>query len=492
MPAPPNRAVWEWEPQVAIDSSGVLWAVGGHCPFVDQYGPCGAPTEGPGRADILAVWRSDDAGHSWRFVADPLSAPGGLGAVTDTPASSDPDIAVSPQPRPGKPPILATVSLYGASSALAVSPDGGHSWAIVPAVGVPGQDRPWLAASGTCDLFLEYDPIADLAGAATVPRVERYDACAIAAAAPGITTALAATSQPIEPLANVVTQGDQLPGRLSAGRAGLYGAYLSCDASSACTVAVAKSTDSAKSWTDQVLPSPTLLIAADPTFPLSASADATGKVGVAVTDHHHVDVWLSSDDGATWPVAHRAVDAGLGWTLANVPSVAVRGSDVVVSWYGSPPSTGVQSWYLVVARSTDGGTTWIDYPIGPVLATTPHATLLGAGLYDDFGSAVTPDGTGVVVYNQSCQAHPSSDTECPGPPAGVNGTYDVTRYAWVASTAPASAGAAPASPRVPQKSGAPVGTLPATGGDAGWANFAAVGTIAILIVSRRVATPRDV
>src|SRR5260370_30868879 len=65
MPTAPGTAPWEWEPQLAMDTSGGLWAVGGHCPFIDQYGECGAPTVGPGRADILAVWHSADAGRTW-------------------------------------------------------------------------------------------------------------------------------------------------------------------------------------------------------------------------------------------------------------------------------------------------------------------------------------------------------------------------------------------------------------------------------------------
>jgi LPXTG-motif cell wall-anchored protein len=490
MPAPPSRATWEWEPQLAIDGRGVLWAVGGHCPFIDQYGPCGAPTEGPGRADILAVWRSDNGGRSWRFVADPLATPGALGAATDTPGSSDPDIAVTPVARPGKPPILATVSLFGASSTLAVSPDDGRSWAVIPAVGVPGQDRPWLAASGTCDLFLEYDPIVDLAGAATVPRVERYNACTIAAAAPGITSALPEVSQTVEPLSNAITKGNQLPGRLSAGRDGLYASYLSCDAASACTLGVARSRDNAATWTDETPRTPTVTIATDPTFPISASADMYGGVAIAVTDRHHVYVWASTDGGATWPIAKRPVDSSLGWSMANVPSVAVRGNEIVAAWFGSPPSSRSQSWQLVVARSSDHGATWRDDPLGPVLATTAHATPLGPGLYDDFGSAITATADDVIVYTQSCQGHSPSDPDCPGPPPGVTGTYDVTRYAWVAATTAVPAPTTPpppsANPAAVAPNGASRGNLPATGGTTVWPTALPVGfLIGSLLIRRR-------
>lgn len=463
MPAAPGTAPWEWEPQLAMDASGGLWAVGGHCPFIDQYGQCGAPTVGPGRADILAVWRSVDAGRTWSFVADPLAAPSVLSRLTDTIGSSDPDIAVAPLARSGLPPIIATVSLYGASSTLAVSADAGRTWSVVPAAGVPGQDRPWLAAAGTCDLYLEYDPIADLAGAATVPRVERYDACAITAR-PGVVSASPATSVAIEPVANAVTNGNQLPGRLVAGDRALFASYLSCDQSSICTLGVGVSRDRGATWSDVVPPSPEASITSDPTFPLSASADGLGHVAVTVTDRHHVYLWMSSDGARTWPVAHRAVDAELGWSLANVPSVAVQGSHVEVAWFGSPVVSGQQPWYLVMARSDDGGLTWRNAVVAPVLATTAHDAPLGAALYDDFGTAVTPAGDDVAVYTQSCQGHPTTDPLCPGPPAAT-GTYDMTRFAWLAQ----ASGGAPrrvdlATPPAPATNQPPPhASLPATG-----------------------------
>jgi hypothetical protein len=487
MPTAPGTAPWEWEPQLAMDSSGGLWAVGGHCPFVDQYGPCGAPTVGPGRADILAVWHSVDAGRTWAFVADPLVAPSVLGRLTDTIGSSDPDIAVAPLARPGRAPIIATVSLYGASSTLAVSADAGHTWSVVPAAGIPGQDRPWLAAAGTCDLYLEYDPIADLAGAATVPRVERYDACAISAT-PGVVSALPATSVTIEPIANAVTNGDQLPGRLAAGDGALYASYLSCDQSSVCTLGVGVSRDRGASWVDVVPPSPRATIASDPTFPLSASADALGHVAVAVTDRHHVYLWLSSDGGRTWPVAHRAVDTNLTWSLANVPSVAVHGSHVMVAWFGSPPAAGRQPWYLAMARSDDGGVTWADAVVAPVLATTAHGAPLGPALYDDFGTAVTPAGDDVAAYTQSCQGHPATDPSCPGPGEAM-GTYDMTRFAWLAAAATPGSGGLVA-PRPPMAIPAPPpASLPATGAPAQplltGAGLLAAGVVALGVRRRR-------
>ena len=388
---------------------------------------------------------------------------------------------MAPQSRPGRPPIVATVSLYGASSTLAVSGDAGRTWSVVPAAGVPGQDRPWLAAAGDCDLYLEYDPIADLAGAATVPRVERYDACAIAAT-PGVAGAIPASSAAVEPIANAVTNGNQLPGRLAAGAGALYASYLSCAPSTVCTLGVGVSRDRGATWSDIVPPSPP-----DPTFPLAASADDRGDVAVAVTDRHHVYVWLSPDGGRTWPVARRAVDPDLGWSLANVPSVAVRGAHVVAAWFGSPPAGGLQPWYLVFARSDDGGATWRDAAVAPVLATTGHGAALGPALYDDFGTAVTPAGDDVAVYTQSCQGHPPNDPSCPGPPAG-SGTYDMARFAWLTTATPAASTVSAGPPAPPPAST----SLPFTGPPP-WSLLAGaallIGALAAVGLRRRLRCP---
>jgi hypothetical protein len=116
-----------------------------------------------------------------------------------------------------------------------------------------------------------------------------------------------------------------------------------------------------------------------------------------------------------------------------------------------------------MARSDDGGVTWRVTIVAPVLATTAHGAPLGAGLYDDFGTAVTRTGDDVAVYTQSCQGHPANDPSCPRPP-GATGTYDVTRFAWLA------AAAAPASPPtggLPAPTAAPAPPLlPATGAPA--------------------------
>jgi hypothetical protein len=309
----------------------------------------------------------------------------------------------------------------------------------------------------------------------------------MAAAPGGQVVATPQTSTLIEPAIQTVTNGDQLPARLTVGRSGIYAAYLICDTANACTAHVGISRDRAASFTDVDLPDSVMNVPADGTFPLSAAADATGHVAVAVTDKHHLRLWLSDDDGHTWRTTPPA-DAPLGWNLANVPSVAVRGPVVALAWYGSPPSAGPQSWFLTVARSEDAGKTFKYTWLPTVLATTAHDAPVIDHLYDDFGTQVTPAGDISIVTTQSCVGHPTTDAECPGPPPGQLGIYNVVRWAWVGSpdTTPASAPTRPAV--APAATTKPARVLPATGesGEQGRALIAVCITLAALVTRQKM------
>jgi hypothetical protein len=486
MPRDPGRPnSWAWEPQSAVGPTGVLWAAGGRCPYADQHGSCGPAPIGVPTTANAPVWRSTDGGKSWAFVANPLALPPPGNQVQDRPGGYDPDIAAAPVARPDQPPVIAVVSLYGFTSALAVSADDGRTWAVAQSIGIPGQDRPWIGMAGTCELYLEYDPIVDLANAATVPRVERYDACAMAAAPGGQVVPTAQTSTLIEPATQSVTNGDQLPARIAIGRSGIYATYLTCDTSNTCTAHVGISRDRAASFSDIDLAGSAMTVPADGTFPLSAAADEAGHVAVAVTDKHHLRLWLSDDDGHTWRTVP-GVDAPLGWNLANVPSVAVRGSTVALAWYGSPPSTGNQSWFLTVARSDDGARSFKFTWPPTVLATTAHDAPIADHLYDDFGTQIAPGGDISVVTTQSCVGHPTSDTECPGPPPGQLGIYNVVRWAWVGSPGAASAAAPGPAGVAPAVLAKPGRVLPATGeGDEQGRALIAICVIGTAMIARR-------
>lgn len=472
MPRDPNRLNrWAWEPGLALGGDGTIWVAGNHCALIDLHGPCEIdPHQLTFAPDYTPLWSSRDGGRSYRFVADPLKliesrasprdAAGALGQ--DKPGGYDTDVAVAPSGRPGQPPLLYVVSAWEASSTLAISGDGGRTWRVTVLAGAyPIQDRPWLAASGACDLYLEYHLFTGAENVASVPRVDHYDGCSLYDhAIAGNVSGAPLTSTSIEPLSAQVTRGNQAMAKLAVGDGRIYASYEQCDtfgASLDCdspgdrqSVHVAISPDRGASFSDVTLPDAGLLgTLDDATWPLAAGADRYGHVAVAAVDTRHVVLWTSSDAGATWRLRPARVDAGLGWQLASVPTVAVRGKTVVVAWYGSPPAPAgqAQRWYLTVARSLDGGRRFAYQRLEPVLATTPHGQSLADGLYDDFGATITRDGAIALAYTQSCIGHSPSDPDCPGLPPGASAITDVVRSAWIA---PAVSAAVPRRRRAPR------------------------------------------
>jgi hypothetical protein len=452
MPGDPARplAPWSWEPGMALDPRGWVWVAGNHCSLIDNHlfdsqGLCHDPTaEGP-IPTFAPVWVSRDGGRSYTFVADPLSTLKALGGAS--PGGEDTDVGVQPAARAGRPPLLYVVSSWGFTATLAISGDDGVSWRIAQVSGAPltaaGIDRPWLAAAGTCDLFLQYHPLSGSQNLAAAPRVDHFDGCALFdSAAAGEVAAVPLSSTAVEPPSQEIN-GLQVMAKVVATGGRVHLAYTVCDnfpepnlncdgPADHQSVHVATSADSGASWQDVTLPDGALRAPLnDGVWPMSLGADGN-NLAVAITDTHHVHLWTSSDGGATWRVLPATVDAPTGWSLATVPSVAVRGGAISLAWYGSAPApgTGPQEWRLVVARSTDGGRSFAIAPLDPVLATTAHGAPLVDLLYDDFGALIAPDGATLLTYTQSCAAKPAADRECPGPPANaLSGTFEVVRYA---------------------------------------------------------------
>ena len=458
MPRDPHRrSRWAWEPGLSLGGDGrTVWVAGNHCALIDQHGVCELdPSQAGFAPDYTPVWRSTNGGCSYRWIADPLKAiesqasqrdaAGALGQ--DKPGGYDTDVAVAPRARPGRPPLLYVVSAWEGSSTLAVSGDGGRSWRVTDLAGlVPFQDRPWLGTRGACDLYLEYHLFTGSQNIASIPRVERYDGCALHdRAVAGQPAPAPEASTSIEPESSQATRGNQVMAKLAVGGGRLYAAYQQCDtllASLTCdspgnrqSVWVAISSDRGASFTDVPLPDAHLLGTLDDgTWPMAAAADDRGHVAVAVVDTHHVVLWTSSDSGRRWRLRRKPVDAGLGWRLAEVPSVAIRGRTVVVAWNGSPParSGAPQRWYMTVARSDDGGRHFRYRRLDPLLATTDHGTSLADTLYDDFGTAIDRSGAIALAYTQSCAGHSPSDRECPGASQSTQANTLVVRSAWIA------------------------------------------------------------
>ena len=305
MPRDPHRrSRWAWEPGLSLGGDGrTVWVAGNHCALIDQHGVCELdPSQAGFAPDYTPVWRSTNGGRSYRWIADPLKAiesqasqrdaAGALGQ--DKPGGYDTDVAVAPRARPGRSPLLYVVSAWEGSSTLAVSGDGGRSWRVTDRAGlVPFQDRPWLGTRGACDLYLEYHLFTGSQNIASIPRVERYDGCALYdRAVAGQPAPAPEASTSIEPESSQATRGNQVMAKLAVGGGRLYAAYQQCDtllASLTCdspgnrqSVWVAISSDRGASFTDVPLPDAHLLGTLDDgTWPMAAAADDRGHAAVA-------------------------------------------------------------------------------------------------------------------------------------------------------------------------------------------------------------------
>ncbi len=451
MPADPSRrARYEWEPQVAQGPGGVLWAVGDSCGAVVQEGLCQLDlADLPRQPDAVMLWRSTDGGRRWQFVSDPMRLPGDL---ADRPAGYDVDVAVSQPAHPGRTPLLSVVANWGVSTELAVSADDGRTWSTSLLDGFVGTGRPWLAAIGSCQVAIAFDPLTgDTAEIGSVPIVARFDLCSLLhRAVAGQTVALPESVVPVAPATDELRRTDDVFSKLRAVGSTLYEAMVVCDTSDpvmvatnpACngpgdrqTVQVAVSTDGGRRFHDTVVASGPLRVdLADGTWPLSFAIDTEGLAVLVADTGTTILTFISHDGARTWREVP-SVAAGLHWLLAGVPSAAVDGDRYAVAWYASPPAPAGtdQTWYLATAVGQAGAA-------GPVagrpllrvlpteLATTPHGQPLYDTLSESFGAGLVGSDA-VFVYVESCAANPAA-AACPEPATGP-GRQLVVRWAWL-------------------------------------------------------------
>lgn len=455
MPGDPHRnSPWAWEPGLTRGPDGAVWSIGNHCAIVDQRGVCQVEPSRPGfEPDYTPVWRSTDRGRHYRWAGDPLRAVESHASLPspnaqlaqDHPGGYDTDIAVAPRRRSGAQPALVyAVSAFEGGSTLAVSADNGHHWSVASLAGVPLQDRPWLAASGPCDLYLQYHPVTGAYNVLSVARVDHYDGCALAGSAvAGHAVAKALTTTYVAPPLDEVTASNSVMAKIVAEGGKVYVAYracatigadLNCDApGDHQTLHVAISRDRAATFSDVSLPDDHAHGPLDDgVWPVTAAADGAGHVAVASSDIRHVRLWTSSSGGQRWRLRAGTVDRRPGG-FATVPTLALSGRRMALAWYGSPPARrGVpQHWRLALARSNDGGAHFSHQTLDPELATTATGEPLGDKLYDNFGALLTPRGELALTYTQSCDGHRPADLSCPGAAEGVQAHTLVVRSAWL-------------------------------------------------------------
>ncbi|MCL4422014.1 MAG: hypothetical protein M1115_02390, partial [Actinobacteria bacterium] len=388
MPSDPSRkAHYAWEPQIAVGPSGELWAIGDSCDGFVQEGICQVDTaDFPKQPPATMLWRSTNGGRSWSFVSDPMRMVGGL---SDLPAGYDSDVAVATAPEGNHPPLIYVVSNWAGSIELAISEDNGHSWVTSSLNGFVATDRPWLAASGPCTLYMSIHPLTGAFDVASEPVVAKYNGCQILAAAKaGQSIAIPKRVTPVEPLTQDVAATDQDFAKLRIVGSSIYQPYVTCDSDPATnlscngradveTLAVAVSHNEGASFEDVPVATGHMGINLnDGTWPLSLAVDSHGLAVIVADTGYSLWTFVSHNSGMSWK-ERLPIDAGLHWSFAGVPSVAASNTSYSVGWYASPPAVPnhSQRWFLATALVQGNAAPTITV-LPTELATTPYNTPL--------------------------------------------------------------------------------------------------------------------
>ena len=293
-------------------------------------GPAGLPTASP-------VFKSTDHGLTWAQTPSSLrsSLPGG----------GDSNVAIDPQTG-----TLYMVDLWLASSTTSRSTDGANSWLSKP-LGVPVQDRPWVAAAGGGNVYTVTHQIP--AGLVVSKSVAPLDGIAY----PVSTVAATPLDQEgcICPPGNIVAE----PGGLLGDKVGVI--Y----ATSTGAVKFASSTNGGLTFANTFVTPDNASATTNSSFPVVADAGNGRLVAVWLeifSGTDQVQIATSSNFGATWSAARTLVSSSSGTSV--YPWVAASGNKVSVSLYHTstvttPDNAGASAqWFESYLESADGGATF--------------------------------------------------------------------------------------------------------------------------------------
>jgi hypothetical protein len=357
-----------------------------------------------------------------------LTYEGQPNAVAGTGASGgDVDLAIASAPVSGSGPYrdyLASLNL--ASVAVAHSDDDGASWVNVPVQGgIPGDDRPWIAAFGAGTSLLTFHDTAS----ENIDVLRSDDG--------GLT--YAQVSQAISPTSTAVQNGalfgnqhgnvaiDRLNTQDTVSHGPLagfwaYQSFVSFSASPTATqfneAYLAVSNDGGITWTDREVPCSVAAddVGLDSQFP-NVSVDPSGKVwmtwsaGQKATDpltggptnvtSGAIFVAVSQDHGQSWacsgPLSPSGATAVMPWLATGS-----AGADLVYYATGDKPTAASATWSAQFQQLSGGK--WGS----PHAITTVHRGPVCEGgvacsgdrqLYDDFGVATDTLGFAHIAYS---------------------------------------------------------------------------------------------
>jgi hypothetical protein len=311
------------EPGVDVAPDGTLYV----------NAPGGLLSSVPGSPSF--IFRSGDGGATWRETPASLRA--------NLPGGGDSDLAIDPVNG-----HLAFTDLWLGSSTVATSTDKGETWLASPLQGIPGQDRPWIAAAGNGVVYhLTHQIPSGLVVSKSVDGGLVY---------PIHTVAATVVDQAgfIGPTGPVIAQGG---GGLLGTSDKVGFAYPTANAG----VKFARSTNGGLTFSSVQIGGTSSDVGQ--AFPVVADAGGGHLVAtwMAVKNgRSSVGLARSSDWGATWSAPRTIVADG----TSVYPWVSAHGANVAVSLFhttaqGEPSTVPASAtFYESAVTSTDGGATF--------------------------------------------------------------------------------------------------------------------------------------
>jgi hypothetical protein len=292
------------------------------------------------------VFKSADGGATWALT------PAGLRAAL--PGGGDANIALDPKSGT-KSGTLYMADLWLGASTTSRSTDGASTWTGNP-LGVPVQDRSWVATAGHGDVYMVTHQIPS--GLVVSKSFAPLDGVAFPISTVGAT--------PLDQEGCICP-----PGNIVAESGGLFGDKVGfIYATSTGAVHFARSTNGGLTFTNTVVTPDNPAAATNANFPVVADAGSGHLVAVWMedfTNNDQVRIAQSTNFGASWSAPQTLVDNKTGTSV--YPWVAVAGSKISVSLYHTSTVTtpdnapaGTQ-WFETYLESIDGGST---FPAAPV------------------------------------------------------------------------------------------------------------------------------
>jgi hypothetical protein len=380
--------------------------------------------------------------NAWKATAtdathyQELTQPNQTSATSDTgfaPGGGDTDITVATAPNSTGRYNVYVASLNLANVDVSTSTDGGGTWSLNPAgATIPGDDRPWIAASGASKVCISYHDVATF-------RI--HVNCSTDAG-----TTFTQLGEAIDANHSFLTDQNQI-GNLAISRTGQHPVYqimvgptdaaelATCGTPagpSSCnrTVWMGVSTDDGQTFTDHQVYTGSPDQSFNHNFP-NVAVDRAGNVYAAFSDNHNVYSTFSTDGGQTWatttkvnkPPANTAI---FPWLEAG----AAGKVDLVyyaTSYYDgtNPPDNYPISaaWHVYLAQNltaTKSGGSFTQYEASPVnhLRGVCEGGISCTGnrdLFDDFGVAASPvTGLASIIYSDDQYANTALAPAAPG------------------------------------------------------------------------------